>query len=220
MSYISPSIGYQKKSIFEPTSKDIAFDILLMENGSIDFDKGLETLEATMKIFKKSLEHSKKNNRPLSYQLWNTAALINKCSYDLRIVIYYFINEKRDWNRRYFMGQMCLVIYEGLNDLQRFFGKEIADILSKLKNSDIYYDELNEIRKDLNLFKEKNKNELFEIRNNVVAPKDNDVLNQLKTIEQLNRSELSHLAVEFDGILNKSGKLLMRMIKASDGRLN
>ena len=66
-------------------------------------------------------------------------------------------------------------------------------------------DEFKAVRKELTTFREKHSLELKNVRNNIAAHRDGDVLVQVRTMEETHISEAVQLITEYGNIVNKLG---------------
>lgn len=70
------------------------------------------------------------------------------------------------------------------------------------------YSALKDVKKNLAKFREDNADELKNVRNTVAAHRDNDICNQLDTLEGLHLSDAVKLVIEYGNIINDLGAVV------------
>lgn len=191
------------------------FDRLIQENEKElkkNFKANFETQQKTLEIFQKGIKHAKQNNFSDTKLIWNIAGFINITSLDLKIIAQDLAFAKTNWQKNFYSRQACLIIYETINDLFDLLGKKFRRVLKSQIDDLRIEEELNEQRKKLNEFKKNHFKELKKIRNIAIAHRDQDILIQIKKIEEIQRSEIFNLVFDFDEILNGLAKVMKKVI--------
>jgi hypothetical protein len=204
--------------MYNITNTDIEFSSLLQDKISDfekDFDKNFFTQEATLELISTGVSVSDSLNYKSNRVVWNVACFVNITSYDLKIIVKSMIFAKREWEKRLYARQACLLVYETLNDLFDLFGKDFRSIISRLTNKQIYESKLKVISNDLNVYKTSYFEQLKNIRNVSIAHRDKDTLQQLKIIREINWVDTINMISGFDKILNNTGSLLQDITSKS-----
>src|SRR5688572_25064433 len=121
--------------MFQKTSLDFELEKQIMEQKdslSLQFEKNFETQEQTLLTIIKTRQHADFNNFRSNIYLWNVAGYVNIISYDLKVCGKELTFSTREWTKKYFARQTCLLIYESLNDLQELLGKQFRIEIDKL----------------------------------------------------------------------------------------
>jgi len=179
------------------------------------FAQNYYTQQQTLELFKKTIEHCNLNNFKENKLIWNFASYINIVSFDLKIIGENLFLSTNDWGKRYFARQSALIIYESLNDIFELSGKEFRNILSRFSADEELKTEIKQLTTELNEYKHKYFNKLKTIRNNCVAHRDKDCIEQLKIITSLNWFESVETLTGFDKILMKYGVFMQKVIDIS-----
>lgn len=192
--YLSENIQKQKESL------------------KLTFLKNFETQEKTLELLIKGINHAKFNEFEDTKFIWNIAAFINIISFDFKIVGQDLMFAENEWQKRYYARQACLIIYESVNDFFDLLGKDFRKLITANICNEIIERELKSIRKELNSFKANNFEKLKEIRNVVIAHRDNDSLKQIISIQNISWSETIGLVTNYDKILNQLGQVFQKLI--------
>lgn len=204
--------------MYNITDTDREFENLLLEKFSDfekEFDKNFFTQEATLELLSTGVNISKSLNYKSNRLVWNIACFVNIASYDLKIIVKSMIFAKREWEKRLFARQACLLVYETMNDLFDLFGKDFRKIISGLTDKQNFENELKIITKQLNEYKSSYFEQLKNIRNVSIAHRDKDTIEQLKTIKAISWVDSINIISEFDKILNSTGRFLQDLTSRS-----
>lgn len=185
----------------------------------INFTNVVKKIEGTLNLFSGTVSLASNLNLEKNKSLWNIARYINIVSLDLKILSKHQAFAKTEWEKRLFARQISLLIYESLGDILYLLGKEFKKILDGNSNENNFTDQLNEIRKKLNLFKATHYERIKEQRNNSIAHRDKDTEKQLKHIYSISWVESVNMSSEFDQIINELGHFLETLMRngISDG---
>ncbi|KQS33403.1 hypothetical protein [Dyadobacter sp. Leaf189] len=179
------------------------------------FSKNFEIQEKTLDLISKSIRHADFNRFDSNKIIWNVAGYVNILSYDLKVVVKNLVLAKEEWEKRYFVRQLALLAYEGMNDLLELLGKTFRRTRSTLSNHEKFIDELNTNVSRLNTFKSTREHSLKKIRNVSIAHRDRSSIEQLNVIYDITWSEGISIGTEFDQILNPIGGFLQNVINKS-----
>jgi len=179
------------------------------------FSNNYKTQQATLDLFKKSMEQCDLNNFKENRALWNFASYINIVSYDLKLIGENLFLNKDEWSKRFFSRQSALVIYEAIEDIFELSGKEFRSILNNFSSSTQLSEELKELTKAINAYKKEHIDQLKVIRHNCAAHREQDCVEQLKIITAINWSDSVGYLTKFDKILMAYGAFMQRVINAS-----
>ena len=182
------------------------------ESLQLKFLKNFETQEKTLELLINGINHAKFNEFEDTKFIWNIAAFINIISFDFKIVGQDLMFAENEWQKRYYARQACLIIYESINDFFDLLGKDFRKLITANICNEIIENELKSIKKELNSFKANNFEKLKEIRNVVIAHRDNDSLKQINSIQNISWSETIGLVTNYDKILNQLGQVFQKLI--------
>jgi hypothetical protein len=178
-----------------------------------NFENALEKVEHTLNLFAEPIILSQEFGLDKNKTFWNIARYISIVSLDLKILAKHQAFSVNEWEKRFFARQIALLIYESVDDLLVFLGKPFIKIAVDFRQDQGFTIRLNEVRKSLNIFKEKNSKRLQSIRNTSLAHRDKDTSLQLKTIYSISWVEFVNLCSEFDGIINQVGEFLETLMR-------
>lgn len=204
--------------MYNITDTDREFERLLKDRFADfekDFDKNFFTQEATLELLSTGVNISDTLNYKSNRLIWNVACFINIASYDLKVIVKSMIFSKREWEKRLFARQACLLVYETMNDIFDLLGKDFRKIISELADKETFEKRLKHISKELNTYKDTYFTQLKLIRNVSIAHRDKDTLEQLKVIQSISWVDTVNMVSGFDRILNTTGKLLQDLTNKS-----
>jgi hypothetical protein len=209
--------------MFQKKPFDIELERQIVEQKdslALQFEINFKTQEETLQTIIKARQHADSNNFRSNTYLWNVAGYVNIISYDLKICGQELTFATREWTKKYFARQTCLLIYESLNDLQELLGKQFRIEIDKLSNKDRLIESLNDISKRLNDFKKENNDRLKNIRNVSIAHRDQDSFEQIKIIDSIKWNEVIGYMMAFDKIIIDLGHFLQIVLKKSSSELD
>ncbi len=184
------------------------------------FAQNFDTQSKTLDQFIKGINHARFNNFGNTKVIWNIAGFINIISFDLKIVSRDLTISETQWEKRYYIRQASLLIYEAINDIFDLLGKDFKQILIKELDTKDIDDKLIDVRKELNTYKTQYFETLKEIRNNSIAHRDNDIFKQIEIIENLSWSDSIEMVTGFDKILSQLGAVMQKIINQGLKDLN
>ena len=177
-----------------------------------DYEKNYEKQEQNLDLIINSIKYAESKNLQDIKLIWNIAGYINIISYDLKIIARDLTFSRNDWQKRVYARQASLIIYEATDDLFKLLGKDFIELTKNRLDISEFQDDLKDVRKNLNIFKETYSKKLETIRNVATAHRDKDVLKQIETIRQINWSESLQMITKFDVIINNLAKVIMQAI--------
>ncbi len=179
----------------------------------------LEKGENTLNLFAEPNMLAQNFNLDKNKTFWNAARYISIISMDLKILAKHQALSTNEWEKRFFSRQVSLLIYESVDDLLFFLGKEFKKIAEDFNEDETFKTNLNLVRSKLNDFKERNFTKLQIQRNTSIAHRDKDTAEQLKTIYSISWLESVNICSEFDRIVNQVGQFLETLMRKgiSDG---
>lgn len=184
------------------------------------YEKNFQTQEHTLSVIVNGIKHAKLNSFKDSEIIWNISGYVNIISYDLKIITQDITFATGEWQKRHYIRQACLIIYESIDDLFNLLGKDFKDLTKNRLNITEFEADLTEIRKNLNIFKSSYSEILNKIRNVSIAHRDNEVLKQIEIIQQINWSNSIGMIMQYDVVLNDLGRFLQKLINKSLSDLN
>lgn len=122
------------------------------------------------------------------------------------------IHASNDWRRKYVARQMAVLLYEASEDLTQLLGQNYRDTLKSLGIGSELLQELGQISRQLNRFKESNQVFLKRIRTFVGAHRDHDAAAQLDILDSLEPLKVYSLAGDFYAPLRALVDLQVRLI--------
>lgn len=149
--------------------------------------------------------------------IWNTLGHIQMASIEMKQCTKRLSEKNDDWDLQDAIKTAYIAIYETSKKLVDNLGKIMKFISSKFPSYD--YSELKDAKKNLTKFREDNTDELKHVRNNVAAHRDNDICNQLDTLDGLHLSDAVKLVVEYENIINDLGAVVSPIKKLGIMRL-
>lgn len=203
------TLGY-----FPKTEFDIALLHQVNKNSKVlksDFEKGFRELEPCMKVIENSIRHAQSNGFDEVKIIWNAMGYINLLCYDLKVVSYALVFEEKEWNKRYFSRQTCLIIYETLQNSPKVFDKDFFETINKLSNANEFLNDYKAVNEKLKNYKKKNLNKLNHIRNKVAAHIEKDCLDSISIISTINTSDVIIETMEFHNIMCELGACLTKV---------
>lgn len=179
----------------------------------------LQQSENILNQFAEPIVLSQNYNLEKNKAFWNTARYVSIISMDLKILAKHQALSVNEWEKRYFSRQVSLLIYESVDDLLFLLGKQFKIIAEDFNEDESIKFNLNQVRKSLNDFKERNVARLQLQRNTSIAHRDTDTAEQLKTIYAISWLESVNMCSEFDRIINQTGQFLEMLMRKgiSDG---
>lgn len=116
-----------------------------------------------------------------------------------------------EWRRKFVARQMAVFLYEASEDLTQLLGHNYRESLRSLGiGSDLFY-ELGQIARQLNRFKETNRDFLKQIRTFVGAHRDHDAAAQFVILDNLEPLKVYGLAGNFYAPLRALADLQVRL---------
>lgn len=203
------------KKNYKKNSLDRSLEKLTDKNKNsmlVDYEKNYDIQEKNLNLISDSIRYAESKNFQDIKLVWNIAGYINIISYDLKIITRDLTFSRNDWQKRFYARQASLIIYEAINDLFKLLGKDFVELTKNRLDISEFQDDLKNVRKDLNIFKETYSEKLETIRNVATAHRDKDVLKQIETIRQINWAESLQMITKFDGIINNLAKVIMKAI--------
>jgi len=201
--------------MYTKTIEDIKLERLIKQQEIVlrkTFLTNYNTQQATLDLFKKSIEHCDFNNLKHNRIIWNLGSYVNIVSYDLKIIGENLLFHKDEWGKRFFARQSALLIYEAIDDILELAGKKFRTIIDIFSNSQQLKDELNFLIKEINNYKKEYSEYLKKIRHNCAAHRDNDSIEQLKIIVAISWSNSIDCMIKFDNILMLFGVFIQKVI--------
>ena len=145
--------------MYSKSQTNIELEKLVREN-EVELRKtflaNYKTQQATLDLFKNSIEHCDINNFNNNRAIWNLGSYVNIVSYDLKLIGENLFFNKDEWGKRYFARQSALVIYEAIDDILELAGKNFRKKIETFSNSQEFKEELNELTKEINKYKKEN----------------------------------------------------------------
>lgn len=138
--------------------------------------------------------------------IWNTLGHIQMASIEMKQYTKRLSTDNDSWELQDAIKTAYIAIYETSEKLIKNTGKIMKFINFNFPNYDC--SALKEVKKCLAKFREDNASELKHVRNNVAAHRDNDICNQLETLEELRLSDAVKLVVEYGNIINDLGTVV------------
>lgn len=135
--------------------------------------------------------------------IWNTLGHIQMASIEIKQYVKRLSADNDEWELQDSIRACYTAIYETAGKLINNTGKVMKFINSKFPNYD--YFTLKDAKKKLDKFMTDNAPKLKYVRNNVAAHRDNDICNQLDTLDGLHLSDAIKLVVEYGNIINDFG---------------
>lgn len=172
------------------------------------YNKGIREAEHSLNLFAEPYGFSQTFNLEKNKSLFNTARYINIISLDLKILAKHQAFSENEWEKRYFARQISLLVYESLDDILIFLGKEFKSIANEFSMQPNFQKKLNALRQQLNVFKDKHSEKLKLHRNLATAHRDKDTSEQLKTIYSISWIDSINISSEYNNVLNDLGRFL------------
>lgn len=138
--------------------------------------------------------------------IWNTLGHIQMASIEMKQCTKRLSEKNDDWELQDAIKTAYISIYETSKKLIDNLGKIMKFINSHFPSYD--YSALKDAKKNLAKFREDNAVELKHVRNNVAAHRDNDICNQLGTLDGLHLADAVKLVVEYGTIINDLGAVV------------
>lgn len=116
-----------------------------------------------------------------------------------------------EWRRKFVARQMAIFLYEVSEDLTQLLGPNYREALNSLGIGDEIVQELGRISRQLNRFKDTNKDFLKRIREFIGAHRDHDAAAQLDILDNLEPLKIYALAGDFYVPLRALADLQVRL---------
>ncbi len=170
------------------------------------FERNFDTVEKLLKKVRGLNQHVHLDRYRDFRNTVNAAGYVAVVEYDFHICYKEILVATRDWSRRYFSRQACMLMYESINDLQKLLGKEFRGELRRLSIDNGQVETLNSICEELNRFKRENCKKLKEIRNAAMAHRDKEIYEQIRVID----------AIDFKWVSTNSNSFTQMMTRIMD----
>ena len=157
----------------------------------------LKALAEVMKTINEEYEKASSNNENDKMKIFNISLFMLTVEYDMSSLKFMILFQTDNWNKKYLSRQLAILMYESTDDFLELLGKDYRDMINKLSNSENLNQMLNEIAKELNQFKKKNKEILYDIRNYCGAHRDKNGHKQLAMINSIESNDMLDLAADF-----------------------
>jgi hypothetical protein len=165
-------------------------------------NKKLTTLESTIRTFELERERSLRLGMPNYAAIHEASLFLVLFSYDLTVLRADCLSEFRGSRKNFYARQLCLLIYEGLDDLVTVLGKPLREAVEGLTNDPEILSQLGLCTKKLNQLKKTHEPELGEIRNAVAAHREHRPHIQLQVIAKMDHKRIDALANGVDVALH------------------
>lgn len=154
----------------------------------------------------------------VSHGLNDTAAVFNASLYvllfdrDFSSLKDFFLGADNDWDRKMAGRQMAVMLYEGVDDLSKLFGKQFRTILANNDVSEEHRRNLDELRSRLATFRHAHSERLLELRSVVGAHRDLDAMAQLRIVDELHPLEVYETSVDFYAVIRDLAPVLAGIV--------
>lgn len=171
-----------------------------------------ETIETFKQEYEKADRYAHKDHKTL----FNIGLYLLIIENDISALKFLMFNEIDDWPKRLVGRKFVILLYESSNDLSRLLGRDLRNIVKTLPERESLENELNDILKNLNEFKDKHLIYLSEVRNNCSAHRDKIAMNQLNAIDSIDINRLyQEIGAEFMVPIRKlNGSFMSNIMKA------
>lgn len=161
----------------------------------------IETKDKTKKLKIKSLEG-----------FYDLCIFNSITSLDLDVVLDGFFNSTSDWQKRFYVRSMVLIIHEHLEIIHKLMNSKFYNFLSSNPIFEIIHNDINNNRKN---YKELNKKKtsLHELRKNVIAHRNEGGEDLYNSINSLDLKEILNLSLELQIILKEFVKISTVIIR-------
>ncbi|MFT3824165.1 MAG: hypothetical protein QM731_09605 [Chitinophagaceae bacterium] len=210
--------------MYNISNDDLVLAALIKQDRSMFEARFSETMaksENTLNMFTKTMGLVNDYNLEKNKFFWNTARYISIISLDLKVLSKYQAFAETEWEKRLFARQVSLLVYESVNDILMFLGKDFKIVSVDYSDDEHFAVRLNEVRKKLNEFKEKHYKKIKEHRNNAMAHRDKDTGEQLRQIYSISWMDSVNMSSEYDSIINEIGSFLEAIMRkgVTDGEI-
>lgn len=171
----------------------LAVPLWLMRRG---VNKKLTVLEGTIQTFCEERERSLRLGFPNYTTIYEATLFVVLFDYDLTVLRADCVSEFRKSRKNFYSRQLCLLIYEGLDDLMTVLGKSLRKAVEGLTNDPEILKRLGLCTKKLNDLRKTHERELGEIRQAVAAHRDHQPHIQLEVIRRMNQKQIDNLATD------------------------
>jgi hypothetical protein len=162
-------------------------------------------LQKTIDTIKREYKRARDADLEHYTRFYNVSLFILVMDYDMSILSQYYVEsciKDKDWEKKYIARQIAVSLYEASEDIPQLLGKGFRASLRTIPLWDEAENELNEITKKLDQFKQSHKKILGELRNFVAAHRDHDAFKQMEIIDDLNPDSIYALLGDFYDIVN------------------
>ncbi len=120
-------------------------------------------------------------------------------------------NGKRD--KIFYVKHIAVQLYESSNDLKILLGKPLRDSLFSLNIPMDIFNQLEELKSSLNLFRMKNENYLKNIRKLIGAHRDHNTILYLETYDSINSTDFIKITTEFIGYIRNLIEIITKIFQ-------
>jgi len=162
----------------------------------------MSELQETIVVIKCRYKQAKDANLEHYTRFYNISLFILIMEYDMSVLSQYYIRAyAREWERKFIARQMAVLLYEMSEDIPQLLGKDYRASLRAIPLWDKAEEELNQISKEINQYKQSHRKMLEELRNFVTAHRDRDAAKQMEIIDNLNSDSIYKLVGDFYDIV-------------------
>lgn len=160
--------------------------------------KRLKALRIALETITEEYEKASINKDEEKMKIFNISLFVFTVELDVSSLIFMIpFHEMDKWNQQLLGRQLAVILYESTDDLLELLGKDFRLLINKLTKQDELSKKIKKYTKELNIFKNQNKDALQEIRNYCGAHRDKNAYKQLEVINNIETNDLLKLTADF-----------------------
>lgn len=166
-------------------------------------NKKLNTLEQLIITLETERARAATNGALNFVRITDASLFITLLTYDISVLRADHITQFRESRKNFYSRQLCLLIYEALEDLPSVLGKEFRQAVRNISNDEILINGLNLCTRKLSDLQKTYAVELKEIRIFAAAHREHNALSQLVVIRKVDDDKIGKIAAEVDAVLHE-----------------
>mgnify|MGYP001557504471 CR=1 FL=1 len=162
-----------------------------------------DVLESAIDTLQQERARALKHGAAAFAGVLDASLFVTLLSFDLTVLTLDHAQELRESRQNFYSRQLCMLLFEALEDLPSVFGKEFREALRAITDHPRVRDQLNGHMKSIDVLRRSYSAELKEIRLFAAAHREQDAFRQLEVIRKVDDRRVGRIARELDAILHE-----------------
>lgn len=169
-------------------------------------------LENTIAVLRAQHSNAIKEELLHYERIYNVNLYLLVLEYDVAILRNDALFSFRLWKKKFVARQLATLLYEASQDIPKLLGKNFRDSLASIDIDERELELFSKITKNLNKYKNDNRELLQKLRNFVGAHRDKDAAKQLEIIEEVELLNIMELTASFYENIRELSPFMIRVI--------